>query len=147
MVKNGLRKFVLAAIPANLLNIVWDKIEPILDRVIEVSNRELTTDGVKRRALLGETLIVTICLDNVIIAVTVLDIVQFDSGLRAMYIPVVGGDYMDEWLEESFEVAKAIAKDFNCSEVRGLAARKGWLRRLKDMNWEEITTVIRCPVE
>ena len=141
------RKFNLASIPANVVPLLWEKIEPILQRVIDVSNRELTCEGVKRRAMLGETLIVAVCLNSEIVAITVLDVVTFDSGLRAMYIPIVGGNYMDEWLEESFEVAKAIAKDLNCSEVRGLAARKGWLRRLKDMNWEEIVTVIRCPVE
>ena len=141
------RKFDLAAIPANMVNMLWDKIEPILDRVVRASNRELTTDGIKGRCISGHNLIVTVCLESEIIAVTVLDVVQFESGLRAMYIPVVGGEYMDEWLEESFEVAKALAKDLNCSEVRGLAARKGWMRRLKNMNWEEIVTVIRCPVE
>lgn len=148
MVTNGIkRKFELAAIPANTIQMLWSQIEPVLDRVVAVSNRELTTEGIKGRCMSGHNLIVTVCLDGVIVAVTVLDVVQFESGLRTMYIPVVGGDYMDEWLEESFEVAKAIAKDLNCSEVRGLAARKGWMRRLKNMNWEEIVTVIRCPVE
>lgn len=141
------RKFELAAIPGNTVHMLWDKICPILERVVAVSNRELTVDGIKGRCVSGHNLIVTVCLEGEIIAVTVLDVVQFESGLRAMYIPVVGGDYMDEWLEESFEIAKAIAKDLNCSEVRGLAARKGWMRRLKNMNWEEIVTVIRCPVE
>jgi hypothetical protein len=140
-------EYNLAAVPANLVAIIWPTLEPILDRVIAVSNRELTSAGIKRRAISGETLIVAVCRNDVVVAVNVLDVVQFDSGLRAMYIPITGGDFMDEWLEDSLVVAKAIAKDLNCTELRGLASRNGWLRRLKKEGWESITTIIKCDVE
>jgi len=124
----GKRVFNLAAIPANMVSLIWDKIEPTLQRVVSVSNRELTLEGIKKRCINGSNLIVTVCLENEIVAVTVLDVVEFESGLRAMYIPVVGGEYMNEWLEDAFVIAKAIAKDLNCTEVRGLAVRKGWMK-------------------
>jgi hypothetical protein len=140
-------KYSLAAVPANMIDIIWDKVEPVLDRVVKVSNRELTLDGIKGRCINGKNLLVTVCAGKEIIAVVVLDVVEFESGLRALYIPVVGGENMNEWLADSFEVAKAIAKDFNCTEVRGLSVRKGWMRVLTKMNWQVITTVISCPVE
>jgi hypothetical protein len=138
------KDYVLAAVPANLVSILWPQLSPILDRVIAVSNDELTSEGIRKRAILGNTLIVAICRKDVIVATCVLDVVEFDSGLRAMYIPIVGGEYMDEWLEDSVVVAKAIARDFNCTELRGLASRTGWFRRLKNMNWSTVTTVIKC---
>ena len=138
------RVFVLAAIPSVILNVVWDKIEPILQRVIKVSNNELTAEGIYKRALSGESLIVAVCLNTEIVAVTVLNVVTFDTGLRAMYVPIVGGKYMNEWVDESMLVAKAIAKDYNCTELRGFAVRKGWLRRMKE--WKTVSTIIKCDV-
>jgi hypothetical protein len=137
----------LAAVPANLVRPMWPILEPILTRVIEVSNGELTAEGILRRAVKGETLVIAICKNGVVVAVNVCDVVQFDSGLRAMYIPITGGDFMEEWLDDSLEVAKALAKDLNCRELRGLASRNGWLRRLKQNGWEPITTIIKCNVE
>ena len=139
-------KYVMAALPITMIEIMWPKIEPFIQSVADIANGEITCDGVKRRALSGETLIVVICKGPDVIAANVLDIMEFDSGLRALYIPIVGGSEMDEWLDQFFLVAKAIAKDFNCTELRGLATRKGWLRRLKDMGWVEITSVIKCDV-
>jgi len=138
--------YVIAAIPITLIEPLWHKFEPLVQLVVEVAHGEITTAGVKRRALIGETLIVAVCKGTEIIAVNILDIMEFDSGLRALYIPVVGGTEMDMWLDQFFLVAKAIARDFNCTELRGLASRKGWMRRLKNMGWTDITTVIKCDV-
>ena len=140
-------KFNVAAIPANVIDLIWDQVLPILDKVIAVSHQEVTAEGIKGRCLSGQNMMVTICEGNTIIAVTVLEVVAFETGLRALYIPIVGGSRMNEWLESSFEVAKAIAKDMNCTEIRGLIVRPGWFKQLFKMNWQTITTVMRCPVE
>lgn len=137
----------LAAVPANLVPILWPVLEPILERVIATSNGELTSAGIKRRAMAGETLIIAVCKNDAVVAVNVLDVVEFDSGLRAMYIPITGGDFMEEWLDDSLEVAKAVAKDLRCTELRGLASRDGWLRRLKQNGWTTVSTIIKCDVE
>lgn len=137
--------FVFALCPPYFVDAIWSQVEPILKRVVTVSNGELTCEGIYRRARLGETRLVIIMKGFEIVAVNVMDIVEFDSGLRAMYIPITGGDYIDEWLLDSLEVAKAIARDYNCTQLRGLATRPGWLKKLP--GWEKITDIIKYEVE
>jgi len=134
--------FVFAMIPPYLVDVMWKDIEPILQRVVDCSHGELSCDGVKRRAKAGTTLLVAICKDDKIVAVNTGDVVEFDSGLRSFYIPITGGDFMDEWLVDSLEVAKALAKDFNCTELRGISVRRGWLKALPK-GWEPVSETIR----
>jgi hypothetical protein len=138
--------FVFAAIPPYLIDYMWKDVEPILQRVVDCSHGELTCEAVKRKAKAGTTLVVAILRDNEVVAINTADIVDFDSGLRVMYIPITGGDYIDEWLFDSLEVGKALARDHGCTELRGLSVRKGWLRKLPP-GWESITDVIKYDLE
>ena len=138
--------FIFAAIPPYLIDYVWKDAAPILQRVVDCSHGELTLDAIKRKSKSGETLLVLILKGDEVVAVNTADIVEFDSGLRVMYIPITGGDYIDEWLFDSLEVGKALARDHNCTELRGLSVRKGWLRKLPP-GWESITDVIKFDLE
>lgn len=60
-----------------------------------------------------------------------------------LYIPITAGSDLDEWMDEFLEIAAAVARDYECVELRGLAARQGWLKKLKPYGWEEVFTTIR----
>lgn len=135
---------IFAAVPITLVDFLWSKMEPYLINVVEVSHNEITLDSLKNRLLSGDTMAVLVISDKEIIAVNMLEIRIFDSGIRAMYIPVVGGTNMDKWADRFLEFAKAVAKDLDCTELRGLAARKGWVRYLADKGWEEVNVALRC---
>jgi len=138
--------FIFAAIPPYLIDYVWKDVEVILQRVVDCSHGELTIEHIKRKCKSGDMLLVAILKGDVIVAVNTADVVEFDSGLRVMYIPITGGDFIDEWLFDSLEVAKALARDYNCTELRGLSVRKGWLRKLPP-GWEPITETIKFDLE
>ena len=138
--------FTFAVIPPYLIDYLWSDIEPILQRVVDCSHGELTCDAVKAKCKAGHTLMVCILKDTEMVAINTADIVEFDSGLRVMYIPITGGDYIDDWLFDSLEVGKALARDHNCTELRGLSVRKGWLRKLPT-GWEKITDVIKYDLQ
>lgn len=137
----------IALVPVPLLDVLWPQMEQHIQRVVDVAHDEVTLESIKRRLLSAESVAVLVCLEEDVVAVNLLEIRVFDSGVRAMYIPVVGGNYMDEWADQFLEVAKAIAKDFGCRELRGLAARKGWLRYLANKGWEEVNISLRCMIE
>lgn len=136
--------YVMALVPITLIEVLWEQMEEHLQRVVDVAHDEITLSSIKQRLQTGESLAVAVCLEESIVAVNLLEVRVFDSGVRAMYIPVVGGNYMDEWADQFLDVAKAIAKDFNCRELRGLAARKGWTRFLAKRGWEEVNVALRC---
>jgi hypothetical protein len=50
---------------------------------------------------------------------------------------------MGAWFEQYVLVMRAIAKDLNCTEVRGCAVRNGWLRYLKGLGFEKISSTVR----
>jgi hypothetical protein len=50
---------------------------------------------------------------------------------------------MEFWKDDFLKLAEALGKDYACSELRGMAARKGWLPKLKPYGWEEVFTTVR----
>ena len=139
-------EYKIAAIPQTLVEAVWDRLTPHIERVIAIVDEETTIEHVKSKALSGNLLVLAICKDSDIIAALTLDIRDFDTGMKALYIPMLGGDEFFDWYEQAFEVVKAIAKDFKCTQIRA-AGRRGWTRALKSIGWEEQYTVIKYIVE
>lgn len=137
---------VIAAVPITMLPLIWDRVVPLIDKPIALSHGEVTIDSIKARLYAGEALLLTVSRGSEIIAVNTVEIRTAESGLRTLYIPLIGGHEMESWMYRFLEVAKAIAKDFNCTELRGIAARKGWMRKLAPLGWSEVATIIKCDV-
>ena len=134
---------IIAAIPATMIDLIWPKVLPWLEKPIDLSHDEVCISSLKDELKSGKQLLCTVSRDTDVIGVFTLDVRVFDSGLRAMYIPLVGGTEIDKWMERGFKIIEAIAKDYNCTELRGISVRKGWLRKLKDKGWEEVSTTVR----
>jgi hypothetical protein len=125
------------------IDLYWEEMLPHIDKVVEVSNYEFTADSIRLRALnLNSVMVVVRNLDKKIVAVTTAEVVTYDSGLRSLLLPIIGGDGLYEWGDEWFRMMKHLAKYLNCTELRGLAARDGWLKLLKSRGWNENHTVI-----
>jgi hypothetical protein len=139
--------YLISAIPPTLVDVVWSECIPYIQAVVDVSHDEITLNSVKSRCLKGDSLLLVTSKNGEIIGATLLEIRTFDSGVKAMYIPVVGGTEADMWMDQFFDVVKAIAKDFGCRELRGLAARSGWVRKLRSRGWEEVSIAMRCMLE
>jgi len=137
---------IIAAVPATMIELVWTKVEPHIQRVIDKAPDDLLMSKIKDRLISGSTLLVTISRDTEVIAINVLDVKVLDTGKRVLYIPITGGDELDSWMADFLKIAAAIAKDYNCTELRGMAVRKGWMRKLKQFGWEESFTTIRCEI-
>lgn len=126
----------------------WGEFMPFLYKVIELGCGEITEESIKGRALSGNSLFVTITSESdELVGVITMEVVTYDSGLRSLLIPIVGGTVLEECQDQFLDFAKDIAKELNCSELRGIAARKGWMRKLKDSGWHENHVIITCPLE
>ena len=135
---------VVSAVPYTMIDLIWDRVEPLIRSVEALAPEDISTPLVKDNLRLGRNLLVCISRGSEVIAVNVLDVRTMDSGIKVLYIPITAGDCMDEWLDNFLDVAKAIAKDYGCTELRGLAVRKGWIKKLESYGWEEMFTTIRC---
>ena len=138
---------IISPVPVTLLDHIWPKAVPHLEKVIAKSPNEITLETIKAAIMRGDQMLVTISDGEEVIAVNVLEVVVYATGLRVMCIPITGGTRMAEWLERFLNLGHIIAKDYDCTELRGMAVRPGWLKKLKSYGWEPIFTMISCPVE
>ena len=136
-----------AVIPTNLIEVMWDKIEPHVQRVVDASAGEITAETVKQKALEDKSSIVVVCKGNQIIAVNTVEVCTYDSGMKALLIPVVGGTEAFECGPAFLAECNQLAKSLGCSEMRGFSTRESWKRVLKNYGWYESHFVIKRDVE
>lgn len=142
----GVDDYIIAAVPATLIDVIWDKIVPLIMKPIKLSHGEASLDSIHKKLKTGDNLLLTISRGTDIVGIITLDIRVFESGLRTLYLPLIGGTEMFNWMDRALSICEAIAKDFDCTELRGIAVRKGWMRLLEKRGWEEVSTTIRCPI-
>jgi hypothetical protein len=134
--------YKIAALPQTLVQPVWPLIVEHLERVVALVSDETTIEHILERALSGEVLIIVISKGEAIVAALTADIRTYDTGLNALHIPHLGGEDFDEWRDQLDSVLYAIAKDFNCNQLR-IVGRRGWVKALKDLGWEEQYVVLK----
>jgi len=132
-----------ACIPVNLIDVLWYQIEPHVERVVNASAGEITVESVKQRALSGRSTIVAVVKGDEIVAVNTIEVTTYDSGLRCLEIPVVGGHEAFEWGPDFLEMCNQLAVQQGCQEMRGFSTRTSWLKVLKPFGWEESHFVIK----
>jgi len=140
-------ELVISAVPVNLVEHMFPKAMPHLERVIAKAPNDISLETIKAQLLKGNTMLVTISDGADVVAVNVLEKATYDTGHKVLYIPITGGDRMDEWLDRFMDLAHAIARDLGCAELRGMACRKGWLKALEKHDWYHVHEVIGCKVK
>ncbi|RKY42320.1 MAG: hypothetical protein DRP85_03275 [Candidatus Makaraimicrobium thalassicum] len=121
---------------------LWDEIAPLLKEATDLSNGEDTLDCIKERIEDSETYLMVIRIDDKITAVATMEVHEYDSGLRALFMPMVAGTKMDIWADRLLEELERNAFKLRCSEVRGFAARPGWQKYLGKRGWKTLHTIV-----
>ncbi len=134
----------IVAVP--FVEIIWDEVAPHVKRVVDVSNGELTLEGVKQSLLDGKALLVTISVGSRIVAVNTFELRILSSGVRTLYIPITGGSELFAWKDDILALAIKVAKLFQCTEIRGVSVRDGWMDILSPMGWKPVHQVIKYDV-
>lgn len=140
------KEYTITVVHQSLIDIIWDQVGPIVDRVVEKAPLDMSTEKVKERLVSGEDALMAVYDGVTIIGIVVLTVRVLDAGTRVLLLPVVGGDDIDNWMDKGFKLIFGIAKQYNCTELRGLSARKGWLRKMSNYGWEEVFTTVRLPI-
>ena len=137
----------ISTVPPNLIDVMWSKLRPHLELVIDRAPDEVSLETVKAKLKKGDAMIITISDGETVVAVNTLEVQIFETGHKVLFIPMTGGERMEEWLDRFLDMAHAVARDLKCHELRGMACRKGWLRTLKPHDWYELHAVIGCKVK
>lgn len=132
-----------------MIPVVWAQFEHFIQKVVNVSSGELSMDSVHESMVQGKCVVIIVIKGKEIIGVNTIEIFTFNSGLKALYVPIIGGKEIDKWGVDFFCMCKDYAKQVGCTEIRGLAARAGWLRKLAqhDLNWKKCYEVISYAID
>lgn len=123
----------------------WDELYHFLGKAVEQSNGELDEVSVKNQVEDGDLLAAAVYDDQKMVAVVAFELLLFTTGKRVINIQLAGGDSLDDWFERMDEVAQALAKARDCSEVY-IVGRAGWQRKLKQLGYQTVHTVLRKEV-
>lgn len=124
----------------------WDELYHFLGKAVDQSNGELDEVSVKNQVEDGDLLAAAVYDDQKLVAVVAFELLLFTTGKRVMNIQLAGGDSLDDWFERMDEVAQALAKARDCSEVY-IVGRAGWQRKLKQLGYQTVHTVLRKEVK
>ena len=143
---DNMSAYKISIVPPNLIDYMWADIAPIIKRPIDLSHDEVTLEIAKKELESGGVSLVLITKGPQLVAINTLEVRTFPTGKKCMYIPLTGGDELDGWMEEFLGMVTATAKQHGCSHIRGLAVRKGWLRKLEGLGFEPISTTIEMEI-
>lgn len=146
----------IVVIPPNLIEVVWPQVEPLMNQVINRAPEDINIEYQKEQLLTGKTWLMAVCEGKNIIAINILKVEEYETGLRVLCNPIVAGTRLNEWMEDAINVAEAIAKDYKCTKFRGFSVRglenkkDAWLRMLnsgKRKGWKAVHTLIELDIE
>lgn len=143
---DSVNPIVISACPVTMIDVVWPKVLPHLLRPIDRSHGDCTVFETKKKLLSGNHLLILVSEGEKIIAAGTVEIRILDTGMKNLFINLLGGDRIDEWMDRFLEVTKAIARDYGCAELRCVSARKGWIKKLQPSGWKELYSILACPV-
>lgn len=141
----GSDSIIIGAVPTTMIELVWRKTLPHLQRVQEKAPNEIDLSKTKEALLSGSHMLLIASEGEDIIAACILRDETYVTGHRVLLVNMLGGDRMDEWVERMNRIVVAIARDTNCNEVRAIG-RKGWIKALKNFGWYDIHSTVGCAV-
>lgn len=122
--------YQFAAIPPQMLHLVWDECVCHIERVVDVAHGDITLTSTRNRLVSGDLQLYTITRHGEIIAVFCTDVHEHESGLRSLRVPIIGGEEIDMWLDQAVQIWRQLAKEMMCDRALGMG-RPGWERKMR----------------
>jgi hypothetical protein len=134
-------RVVIGAVPANMIELIWPKVEMLIERPILHSNGELCIHEIKKMLIASTMLLLTVQKDEDVLAAIAIERYTFPTGKRVLNITTAGGSELDLWMERILDTCESLAKEHDCEEVY-IVGRHGWGRMLKKNGYDVIHTTL-----
>jgi len=124
-------------IPKDHVASMWQYVEPILKRAVELTPDRIDTQDVLDGALQGAYLMWLVTEERhdiqYIQAVITTRIVEYPKS-KALCIDFVAGTRMKEWLPTVMPILEDLGKNNKCSHIEGYG-RRAWNKYLNEYGW------------
>ena len=135
----------ISIVPVNMIDYMFPQCGYHLQRVVDNSHGDLCLEGMKKELLEGNAGLLIVTEGDDLIAAMTATVSVMQTGLRALYLPAIGGDRLDEWMDLMLPMLNELAKVYNCTEIRG-TGREGWERILKTRGFKKCHTTFICNI-
>jgi hypothetical protein len=119
----------VVAVPPEMIEGIWPKFEAFIAEAIKYSHGDLCEEGLKERLQAKEEVLLAVVEDDQVLAGCVATTRVLDSGRKILYVPVMGGERMDEWLQLGLDALKTLESTLGCEGIRA-CGRPGWAKAL-----------------
>ena len=102
-------------------------IEAVIARNPEYS----TIDGIYNRFINGSYIMILVNKGPDIVMAMAAEVVTCDTGNKILMIPHLGGEGMEEWLQDVVNALYKLADDLGCFKTMISGAREGWAKVMK----------------
>lgn len=119
----------LTAVPADAVERVWTKAEPLLAKAVERSSGRYTEIDILHELLTGR-LGLWLVLEGAEPIAAMTSMIELYPRKKVLVLDWAGGERLEEWLPLAHEVFTRYAKANGCTEAQ-CRGRKGWERVLR----------------
>lgn len=136
----------VTAVPAAVVDVVWDDVAPMIEKATKTSGGRYDVSSV-REGIESGVLALWIAMDDAKpIAALTTRVEVFPTGMRVLAIDWIGGKRMKDWLPEAHAVLSDYGRAYGCQHLQGYG-RKGWLRALSKHGWGVDYTAYRMEID
>lgn len=138
-------KYVVTAVHPIYVPVIWQQVADYISDAISYSNGEKDIQHVYDELMNGDSNLVIIYFEQTIYGAAILSKRIFDTGKSALFVSLLGGINMNEWIEDAHFVANKIAKDLCCDSIY-CVGRQGWEKALKGIGYDKAYTILSIEV-
>lgn len=120
----------LLPVPVEYVELVWDKVEPLLSKATDASNDRYDTDKIKVDLYNGSKMLWIMVNEEEEIDVALTTSIEDYSGKRAIRVSFAGGKDLLKNIPLARDTIKEFGQSVGCTVLEVLG-RRGWDRALK----------------
>ena len=138
--------YEVSLVPTNEITKVWDRIEPLVDKVIPYTYGRMLTVDVLHSLITNQYHLWIIYKDDKdkwdgeVEAIAITEFMKYPRK-TVLLINFISGDNLDDWVKELDKVLIKFSKESGCDFLEA-CGRTGWERKVKKIGWQKKFTIV-----
>lgn len=133
--------YEVSLVPTNKITKVWDRIEPLVDKVIPYTYGRMLTVDVLHSLITNQYHLWIIYKDEKEIeAIAITEFMKYPRK-TVLLINFISGDNLDDWIKELDKTLVKFSKESGCDFLEA-CGRAGWERKVTKLGWIKKFTIV-----